>query len=405
MRIVDTVERARPARAIRAIGIVCVVGAWMLLATAARAQSGAAQNEAAQSALAQNESAQDAPAQDQAVQQRLGVSRPDPSPIAVTPYSDSDATAGSASSSAAVPQPMQPAKPSAAVPAAQAVAAEATDSSAPTVPSSKADAQTDPAPGTTQANANGAGAAAFDPDASIVTEQTAGRAQRQLLSEAENAVAQGNPDEGIVTHVPAPPGEVPDGTLVKVKLREDLSTLTTKPGTSFTAEVCEQVTRDGQVVVPVGALMTGRVTWVRGGKRLGGAAGIHLEPSTVTLPDGSQYALRARAIDTGNWDDTRVDSEGTILRRDHAKGTAEAIGLAAGGGLAAGAEIGGLPGAVIGAGVGAGTGTAVWLKQDRQAELPKDLQIVFSLTEPMRIAPLSTSARLAQPAMANTAAE
>ena len=253
--------------------------------------------------------------------------------------------------------------------------------------------------------ANGAGAAAFNPDASIVTEQTAGRAQRQLLSEAENAVAQGNPDEGIVTHVPAPPGEVPDGTLVKVKLREDLSTLTTKPGTSFTAEVCEQVTRDGQVVVPVGALMTGRVTWVRGGKRLGGAAGIHLEPSTVTLPDGSQYALRARAIDTGNWDDTRVDSEGTILRRDHAKGTAEAIGLAAGGGLAAGAEIGGLPGAVIGAGVGAGAGTAVWLKQDRQAELPKDLQIVFSLTEPMRIAPLSTSARLAQPAMANTATE
>ena len=67
------------------------------------------------------------------------------------------------------------------------------------------------------------------------------------------------------------------------------------------------------------------------------------------------------------------------------------MSLAVGGPLAAGAVIGGVPGALIGAGVGAGAGTVVWLKQDRQAELPKDLRVVFSLTEPMSITPVSAA--------------
>jgi len=65
--------------------------------------------------------------------------------------------------------------------------------------------------------------------------------------------------------------------------------------------------------------------------------------------------------------------------------------------LVAGAVLGGLPGAVVGAGVGAGVSTVVWARQDRQADLPKDLCIIFSLTEPMRITPMS--AQLARPAL------
>jgi hypothetical protein len=41
--------------------------------------------------------------------------------------------------------------------------------------------------------------------------------------------------------------------------------------------------------------------------------------------------------------------------------------------------------------VGAGVGTVIWLKQDRQATLPKDLGLVFSLTEPMSVTPVSAS--------------
>jgi hypothetical protein len=146
------------------------------------------------------------------------------------------------------------------------------------------------------------------------------------------------------------------------------------------------------VIVPTGAVLEGRVTWVRGGKRIGGPAAIHLEPRSVTLPDGGQYMLHARVIDTDSWDNTGVDDEGTITRKQSGKKTLGAMTLAAGGPMAAGAVIGGLPGAVIGAGVGAGVGTVIWLKQDRQAELPKDLELVFSLTEPMSTTPLSATA-------------
>jgi hypothetical protein len=232
---------------------------------------------------------------------------------------------------------------------------------------------------------------AFDPDANIVTAATAGQADRRLLSGPGAAAAKGDPDAGIVTDVPSRPGEIPEGALVKVKLREELSTLTTRPGTKFTAEVSEPVMRDGQVVVPAGSMMEGRVTWVRGGKRIGGPAAIHLEPRMLILPDGMQYALRARVIDTNSWENTKVDSEGTIMRSENKKRNLGVLSLTTGGGMAAGAMIGGVPGAVIGAGVGAGVSTVVWLKQDRQAELPKDLGLVFSLTEPMSVTPASAA--------------
>ncbi|MGA1981771.1 MAG: hypothetical protein ABSG84_04800 [Acidobacteriaceae bacterium] len=314
--------------------MVCTTAAWMLAATAGLAQS--------------------------TNDQRMGVSHPDAAPITLAPD-----TASTASSPASAP-----AKPSAAVPA--------TDSSqivyGPYVPYR--------APGTAEPSAPAAG----DPDANIVTEATAGQEQRRLLTAP---TAKTDNDAGVVTYVPSRPGEVPEGALVKVRLREDLSTLTTKPGTKFSADVSEPVMRDGRVIVPVGSLLEGRVTWVRGGKRIDGAAAIHLEPMMIVLPDGMQYALRAQAIDTDRWETMKVDGEGTILRRDHSKKTAAAIGLSAGGGLAAGAMMGGVPGAVIGAGVGAGVGTVVWLKEDRQAELNKNLGVVFSLTEPMSVTPTS----------------
>jgi hypothetical protein len=375
--------------------VVCMAAACVLTVVPALAQGNAASG-----------SQQD---------ERVGVSRPDPTPIAVVPYSDDDA----------VVESIHPVKPSAGLPATTTAPRSAAPGSSTKVdvepaygvqtvygaftPYRDPDVSQQSAglakhnatvsrPGAT--TATGKGDAAFDPDANIVTEETAGLADRRL----QNAAAtKDDVDAGIVTHVPSRPGEVPDGTLVKVRLHDDLSTLTTKVGTSFTAEVSEPVLRDNQVVVPVGSVLEGRVTFVRGGKRIGGAAAIHLEPRTITLPDGSQYLLHARVIDTDSWDDTRVDNEGTILRKDHAKATAAVTSLTAGGGLAAGAMLGGVPGALIGAGVGAGVSTVVWARQDRQADLPKDLGIVFSLTEPMRITPVS--AHLTQPAASNVGTE
>ena len=368
MRTVDRVERISLAREIRAAAIVGMAAAWILMATPALAQDARG--------MAQNGADRNAPAVSGAAQEeRTGVSHPDSAPITMTRYNDD------AESNSPDVQTVAPAKPSAATSA--------------TALNQKATTAKMVATGSQGNAASGKDAAAFDPDANIVTEETAGRASRIPMSETPSRAAKQDPDAGIVTRVPSRPGEVPDGTLMKVKLREELSTLTTRPGASFSAEVSEPVLRDAQVVVPVGALLEGRVTLVRGGKRVGGAAAIHLEPLTVTLPDGSRYLVRARVIDTDSWNDTKVDGEGTILRKDHAKGTAATISLSAGAAMAAGAEMGGVPGALIGAGVGAGISTVVWARQDRQADLPKDLSIVFCLTEPMRVTPLN--AQLARP--------
>jgi len=241
------------------------------------------------------------------------------------------------------------------------------------------------APGTPAPAAASSSEPTFDPDANIVTAETAGR---RPLREAMDSK---DPDAGIVTSVPSRPGELSEGTLIQARLQETISTVTTVAGTKFTATVSEPLMKDGKVIVPVGSLLEGKVTMVHSGKRISGGAAIHLEPRSITLPDGWVYMVQARVIDTADWDDTKVDSEGTVLRKEDAKKTLAVMGLAAGGPMAAGAVLGGVPGAVIGAGVGAGVGTVIWLKQDRQAELPKDLGLVFSLTKPMSITPLGVA--------------
>jgi hypothetical protein len=317
-------------KTMKAGGLACMATAWMLAASPALAQ-----------------------------ELQTGVAHPSTAPITV----DDDAT----------PAPKHHAKPSAAIPATAPTTSEIVYG--PYVPYRPA------------GSAFPSDAKASDPDAGIVTAATAGQADRRLLAGPGTS----DEDAGIVTHVPSLPGEIHEGSLVKAKLREEISTLTTQPGTKFTAVVTEPLMRDAQVVVPVGSIMEGRVTWVRGGKRIGGAAAIHLEPRTVTLPDGAQYVLRARAIDTSSWENTTVDSEGTIMRSENKKRNVGVMALTAGGGAAAGAMMGGPAGALIGAGVGAGVSTIVWLRQDRQAVLPKDLGLIFSLTEPMSVTPANAA--------------
>jgi hypothetical protein len=299
-------------------------------------------------------------------------------------------------SGVSVPQPVitvdsapvetsSPAKPSAAIPMSKASADAAESygayvpyrgSAVPSVPTAAAPAST------------------FDPDANIVTrESISGR--RPLT--AERPVDSSDPDAHIVTSVPTHSGEINDGTLIHARLRESLSTMATQPGSRFSAELSQPVMQDGRVYLPVGSLVEGRVTWVSYGKRIGGRAAIHIEPERVTLPDGTEYKLHARVIDTSSWENTAVDREGTIIRKDNLKGTLEAGGLATGGAMAAGAVLAGPPGALIGAGVGAGATAIVWFKEDRQATLPKDLGVIFSLTAPLTVEPAHTRLPATQP--------
>lgn len=192
-------------------------------------------------------------------------------------------------------------------------------------------------------------------------------------------------DSDIVEDAPQRAGEIPVGTLVRARLKAGIETATTAEETPFTAELTEPLKNMGRVIVPAGSLLEGRVTEIHGGRRFRGAAMIHLQAHSLVLPDGTRIPLNAAVIDTDQYANTRIDGEGNIVRRDHAKETLAALSLSTGGAAAAGGLIGGVPGALVGAGIGAGVGTVWWLKQDRQASLPAETLLVMSLTSPMAV--------------------
>ncbi len=178
------------------------------------------------------------------------------------------------------------------------------------------------------------------------------------------------------------------GTMLHARLETTIETATTQPGTPFRAQITEPLLHEGRVVVPAGSVLEGRVTDVRGGRRIHGPALIHLQAQTIVLPDGSRMPVHASVIDTDKFADTRIDQEGNIVRKDHAKQTFAEFSLAAGSTAAAGGLIAGVPGALVGAGIGAGVGTVMWLKADRQTQLPSDTMLVLALDAPLPIQPL-----------------
>ena len=200
-----------------------------------------------------------------------------------------------------------------------------------------------------------------------------------------------DPDANIVTSVAGPANQLPAGTFLKTRIGQSVSTDTTPEGTSFTASLTEPVLREGRVLLPAGSLVTGRVTEVRSGKRISGPSAIHLQPQSVTLPDGTRYKLVAQVIDTSLIHSSKVDDEGTIHSHGSSAVQKGAFALATGSGAVAGAIIAGPVGALVGAGVGAGVSTVVWLREDQHAILPANTGIVFSLLEPLAFAGTAAS--------------
>ncbi|HEY4356772.1 MAG TPA: hypothetical protein VGN16_13565 [Acidobacteriaceae bacterium] len=190
-------------------------------------------------------------------------------------------------------------------------------------------------------------------------------------------------NSGVVTEVAWRENEVPEGTIMHARLAEEISTEMTTAGTPFQARLTRAVEHNGRVILPIGTVISGRVTELHGGHRIGGAAYIHIQPDTITLPDGSTRHVAAQVVDLKHSSGIHVNDEGTIVGNDHAKGTLAAIGLATGGAAAAGAVIGGGVGAAVGAGIGAGVGTAVWLKHEAHQTLPQGTDVVFSLNRPL----------------------
>jgi type IV secretory pathway VirB10-like protein len=206
--------------------------------------------------------------------------------------------------------------------------------------------------------------------------------------EVETAQQKPSPDADadIVISVPTRPGELPEGTVIKIALDHEIATGQSTVGADFSGRVSGDVVSLGKVVIPQGAQVVGKIVQVTEGHRFGSPATIRLRPDVVVLPDGSRYVLRAQVIDTST--KSRIDDEGTLKPASRLKTNVikEAAGI--GTGAVVGAVVGGGPGALVGSLIGAGIMTTnILVQHPADVKIPKDSTLVLSLTQPMSISP------------------
>ena len=262
-------------------------------------------------------------------------------------------------------------------------------------------AQSKPSPGVparpgSASATEGATSATVNPDYGIVTALPAPSDSAASSSHVEDASSlrtahlisrPENPDYGIVDFIPSPSNQLAEGTDIRVRLLENLSTGSTQDGTAFRGQVAADVFKEGRVVIPVGSELRGRVLSVTQGHRLGSPATLRLRPDSVVLPDGTAYHLYATAVHT-DAPGARTDAEGAIQPKSRVTKDLVELGAGSGGGAATGAIFGGPVGAGVGALVGAGIVTAhLLLQHPHQANVAQGSEVTFSLTEPMDLLP------------------
>jgi hypothetical protein len=175
--------------------------------------------------------------------------------------------------------------------------------------------------------------------------------------------------------LPPPPAPekhtIPSGATVSVRLIDALDSSKNKVGDTFRATLQSPIRSDGEVVIPSGADIEGRVVDVSSAGRFTGHAELKLELTKLTT-HGHAYALNTSDFDrTGN---------------GRGKGTAETVGGGAALGAIIGAIAGGGKGAAIGtlAGGGAG-GVARGARKGKGITFPSETVLSFKLQDPVTV--------------------
>jgi hypothetical protein len=224
-----------------------------------------------------------------------------------------------------------------------------------------------------------------NPDGGVVAVQQSAPAPSQpaLTQRDYNA----DPDGDIVHPHPLRPGELPEGATIRVELLDQLSTTASEKGEAFRCRVASDVLQGGQVLIPAGAEIDGRLAEVSSGHP-GGHGSMLLRPEAVILADGTRYQLHAEISATPGAK-SKVGSEGKILPGSRLKRDGFEYGGAVGAGATTGAIVGGPVGAMTGGLIGAGVVTAHLLISHPQATLEQGTILIFTLTEPLQMAPAS----------------
>ncbi|MGJ5816937.1 hypothetical protein [Paludibaculum fermentans] len=165
---------------------------------------------------------------------------------------------------------------------------------------------------------------------------------------------------------------VPAGTMITVRLREELSTKNSQDGQNFTATLDQPLVVDGFVIAERGSSQRGRIVELDRAGRVKGRAALAVELTELNTADGQKIALKTESF--------RKEAESGT------KGDLAKTGVAAGIGAAIGAIAGGGKGAAIGAGVGGAAGAGgVLATRGKDATLPSETRLTFRLKEPLTL--------------------
>jgi hypothetical protein len=198
-----------------------------------------------------------------------------------------------------------------------------------------------------------------------------------------------DPDGDIVHPRPLRQGELQEGTSIRVRLLDRLSTSGSVSGQPFHTRVATDVLQGGQVVLPAGSEIDGRVVQVSSG-HFAGHGTMRLDPEAVVLPNGTRLRLHAEITGTPG-SNSRVVGEGTIQPGSRLKRDGIEYGGAVGAGAVTGAIVGGPVGALTGSLIGAGAITVHLLVNHPQATLESGTALVFVLTDRLYLAPETMS--------------
>ncbi len=283
------------------------------------------------------------------------------------------------------PEPAPQAKPSpshytpAQLPAQAQPAQRSLDGSLYTVPTSDGPAGNMPT-GNMQANqADGTD----DGIVQVAPDNTAAPALNERMTRTDPDLS--DPDGDIVHPAPLPPGTLGEGAVIRVRLMDRLSSAMNENGDSFRTRVVSDVMQDGQVLIPAGAEIDGKVASVSSG-HFAGHGSMRLQPEFVTLNDGSRFHLYAETTGAPGSND-RVGGEGAITPGSRLKKVGIEYGAVAGAGVVTGAMIAGPGGALAGGIIGASVITVHLLVDHPQATLDDGTVLLFTLSEPLRLVP------------------
>jgi len=193
---------------------------------------------------------------------------------------------------------------------------------------------------------------------------------------SEGQYPQGQYPQQYPQQAPGTPVQIPQGTILRVRLTQPLDSKSSGIGTMFEAVSANDIYVGGVLAVPRGALLRGQVVDVRSVKGgLGGNSSMSLALNSIEM-EGRSYHL-ASDIWIGNGPGKGGYSAGNMV-----------------GGAAIGATIGGIAGggagAAIGAVVGGATGAvASSASSGPRVILPPETVLTFHLAAPVEVLPVS----------------